>query len=68
MKDTSSGHRRERRPRAELCDGQDPDAGSAVAQTAMPPLARLTSLMSALFVEGRRLISCLRIVVNKDLF
>lgn len=44
MKDTSSGHRRERRPRAELCDGQDPDAGSAVAQTAMLPLARLTNL------------------------
>lgn len=53
MKDTSSGHRRERRPRAELCDGQDPDAGSAVTQTAMTPLARLTSLSVSFICGGK---------------
>lgn len=48
MKDTSSGHRRERRPRAELCDGQDSDAGSA-----MPPLARLTNLSVSFICGGK---------------
>lgn len=53
MKDTSSGHRRERCPRAELCDGQDPHAGSAVTQTAMTPLDRLTNLSVSFICGGK---------------